>query len=175
MADGRSIHLIAMKGHPATGKSVIADALARRLQWPLVDKDDIKDHLLDLPDANERAYAIMWQVVGKQLALGINTIAVSPLSYPSAYTAARTLTKEYRAQLLVIETILDEAEWKDRLERRSPGYSTHKISGWAAMEEMLRTYDGCWQYPIEPLHHLVLDTGQPPATLLPLILNRLGL
>ncbi len=175
MSDTGTVHLVAMKGHPATGKSVIAETLARRLLWPLTDKDDIKDHLLDLPDANERAYAIMWQIVGKQLALGANAIAVSPLSYPSGYAEARRLAGKYRAQLLVIETVLDEAEWRDRLERRSPGHSTHKISGWAAMEEMLRTYDGCWQYPIDPVHHLFLDTGQSPAVLIPIVLNRLGL
>ena len=46
MVDPKDLWL-ALKGHPATGKSVVAEALARRLRWPLIDKDDAKDHILD--------------------------------------------------------------------------------------------------------------------------------
>ena len=51
--------LIAMKGHPATGKSAVAHALAQRLHIPLLDKDDVKDVILDLPGANDLAYACL--------------------------------------------------------------------------------------------------------------------
>jgi predicted kinase len=149
-----------MKGHPATGKSNVAAALARRLRCPLIDKDDIKDHVLDTPDANERAYTIMWQIAGVQLALRLNAIAVSPLSYPETYAAALALAARHRAHLLVVETQLEEEEWKRRLNNRRPGYSTHKISGWEAMQEMLRKYNGCWQYPIPAAQHVIVDTAQ---------------
>jgi hypothetical protein len=56
--------LFAMKGHPATGKSAVAHALAQRLHIPLIDKDDIKDVVLGLPNANDLAYAAMWQIAG---------------------------------------------------------------------------------------------------------------
>ena len=165
--------LIAMKGHPATGKSNVAAALARRLRCPLIDKDDIKDHLLDTSGANERAYAVMWQIAGVQLALRLNVIAVSPLSYPFTYAAAQALAARHRSHLLIVETQLAEEEWKRRLENRRPGYSTHKISGWAAMQEMLRQYDGCWQYPIAAEQYLVLDTAQPLKSLITLIMQRI--
>ena len=153
--------LIAMKGHPATGKSNVAAALARRLHCPLIDKDDIKDHVLDMPDANERAYTIMWQIAGVQLALRLNVIAVSPLSYPETFAAAQALAASHRCHLLVVATQLEEEEWKRRLNNRRPGSSTHKISGWEAMQEMLRKYDGCWQYPIPPEHYVAVNTAQP--------------
>ena len=35
--------LVLMKGHPGSGKSTLAQALARKLKWPLIDKDDIRD------------------------------------------------------------------------------------------------------------------------------------
>ena len=47
-----AVWLVLMKGFPATGKSELAYALARRLRWPLVDKDDIKDVILSCPDSN---------------------------------------------------------------------------------------------------------------------------
>mgnify|MGYP005841212629 CR=1 FL=1 len=62
--------LIATKGHPATGKSAVARGVAQRLRIPLIDKDDVKDHVLGLPQANELAYAVMWQIAETQLALG---------------------------------------------------------------------------------------------------------
>jgi predicted kinase len=165
--------LIALKGHPATGKSNVAAALARRLRCPLIDKDDIKDNVLDLADSNDRAYAIMWQIAGVQLALRLNVIAVSPLSYPEGYAAARALAAKHRAHLLVVETRLADEEWKRRLNARRPGYSTHKISGWEAMQEMLRKYDGCWQYPIAPEQHVVLDTAQPLKALVNQVVQRI--
>lgn len=165
--------LIAMKGHPATGKSNVAAALARRLRCPLIDKDDVKDHILDLPDSNERAYAIMWQMAGVQLALRLNVIAVSPLSYPEGYAAAQALAVKHRAHLLVVETQLHEEEWKRRLNARRQGYSAHKVSGWEAMQEMLRKYDGCWQYPIDPAHHVALDTALPLKALVNQVIARI--
>jgi hypothetical protein len=29
------------------------------------------------------------------------------------------------------------------------------------MQEMLRRYNGCWQYPIDPQQHVIVDTAQP--------------
>jgi predicted kinase len=163
-----------MKGHPATGKSNVAAALARRLHCPLIDKDDIKDHVLDTPDANERAYRMMWQIAGVQLALRLDVIAVSPLSYPETFAAAQALAARHRSNLLVVETQLEEEEWKRRLNNRRPGYSTHKISGWAAMQEMLRQYNGCWQYPIPAEQHIVVDTVQPLKQSISQIVARVG-
>ena len=165
--------LIAMKGHPATGKSAVAETLARRLRVPLIDKDDIKDYVLEMPDANELAYQIMWRIVETQLSVGVSVIAVSPLSYPNGYARAQEIAAQHGARLLIVETVLDEAEWRRRLDARQPGYSTHKISGWAAMQEMLRRYDGCWRYPIKPEHHLMLDTAQPLEQCVAAVLERL--
>lgn len=157
--------LMAMKGHPATGKSALARVIARRFRIPLIDKDDVKDFVLDVPGANQLAYEVMWQVCATQLDLGLSVVAVSPLAYPEGYATAQELAAKYKARLLVIETVLDEALWKQRLDARRPGYSTHKISGWDAMQEQLRAYDGCWQYPIASEHHLVVDTAQPVRSL----------
>lgn len=167
------MHLIVMKGHPATGKSMVARALAQHLRWPLIDKDDVKDHTLHLDNGNQLAYAIMWQVVETQLALGLNVIADSPLSYPNDYATARSLSNLYDANLLVVETQVDKGIWRQRLEERSPHDSAHKMRGWQAMQEQLRLYDGCWRYPIDPAHHLLLDTSQPLSALLEQVMKAL--
>jgi predicted kinase len=162
-----------MKGHPATGKSTLARALAQALCWPLLDKDDIKDYTLAAPGGNELAYAILWQVVATQLSLGLSVVADSPLSYPIGYDMAKKVVCRHGGRLLVVETSLAADEWQRRLETRSPAESAHKTRGWAAMQALLRQYDGCWQYPIAPEHRLVVDTGQPVAEIVAQVQRRI--
>jgi predicted kinase len=176
MAEPRNAPLLlALKGHPATGKSTLAEALARRLRWPLVDKDDIKDHTLNLPNGNVLAYQIMWQVVERQLRLGLSVIVDSPLSYGVGYHTALDLARRAGGRLLVVETRLDDTTWRARLDARAPESSTHKVRGADQIEALLATYQGSWQYPIAPEHHLIVDTVQPLPLLVDQVLARLKL
>ncbi len=164
--------LIAMKGHPGTGKSTLAQALAHRLGLPLLDKDDVKDHTLHLPEGNALAYAITWQIVETQLRQGLSVVADTPLSYPEDFAAVRALAARRQANWLVVETQLAEAEWRQRLDGRTPADSTHKVRGWAAMQELLARYNDCWRFPIDPAHHLVIDTALPLAGQVALVVRR---
>lgn len=161
-----------MKGHPATGKSTLARALAVHLRWPLIDKDDVKDFTLALPNGNGLAYDIAWRIVDTQLSLGLSCIVDTPLSYPQSYAEGCRLAQHYNAQLLVVETKLDEAEWRRRLEARAPEESQHKIRGWEAMQAQLARYNGCYDYPIAPSQHVRVDTAQPLPTLLNQVLDQ---
>ncbi len=174
MSDPTSTYLIAMKGHPATGKSTLATALARSLKWPLLDKDDIKDHTLGLPHENDLAYAILWQMVATQLRLGVSVMVDSPFAYPTLYAKAQALVAEHGARLLVVETQLAETIWRQRLEERSPAESTHKIRGWDAMQAHLNKYNGCWRYPIEPEQHLLVNTEEPLELLVQIVQRKLS-
>jgi predicted kinase len=166
--------LLLMKGYPATGKSTLAVTLAQRLRWPLLDKDDVKDQTLHLPDGNALAYRILWQVVRRQLRLGLSVIVDSPLSYPEGYAAGQTLAAEAGARLLVVEVRLDETLWRQRLDSRPRSESTHKIAGWAAMQRQLAAYAGCDHYPIAPEHHLIVDGALPVDRLCDLVLAHLA-
>lgn len=162
-----------MKGHPATGKSTLARALARHLGWPLIDKDDVKDFTLDLPNGNGLAYDIAWRIAATQLSLGLSCIVDTPLSYPQSYAEGCRLAAAEGAQILVVETKLNEDEWRRRLDARPPEESTHKINNWADMQALLARYNGCFNFPIEPAHHLPVDTTQPLSTLLAQVCHRL--
>ncbi len=159
------LHLILFKGHPGTGKSTLAQALARRLRWPLIDKDDVKDFTMNLPDGNILAYDIAWRVVETQLSLGISTVVDTPLSYPVGYEIGKELAHRWQAHLWVIETKIDEAIWRARLQARRAEAHTHKISSWESMQTLLGVYNGCWHYPIDPVHHLLVDTTRDLTTL----------
>lgn len=166
--------LILFKGHPATGKSTLANALAHHLAWPLIDKDDIKDHTYPLPNGGHLSYEIMWQIVRHQLEIGLSVLVDSPLSYPNTYAKGIELAKTFGARLLVVETRLNDNIWKERLESRTNQYQPHRTSGWAAMQQLLNDYHGSWQYPIDPEHHLIVDTSQPLEQLLHCVASRLG-
>lgn len=156
--------LILMKGHPATGKSTLARELARSLQIPLLDKDDVKDFTLDLPDGNVLAYEITWRQTRRILDLGLSVIVDTPLSYPIGYETGRRLAEWVEARLIVIETVPPEPVWRSRLDARQG--ETHRISGWAAMQRLLAEYGGCWQYAIDPKHLVRVDTARPTTELL---------
>jgi predicted kinase len=169
------LYLILLKGHPATGKSTLARSLAQRLRWPLIDKDDVKDFIAALPGGNPLSYEVAWRIVETQLSLGVSAIVDTPLSYPISYETGRALAEEYGARLLVVETMIDEQIWRQRLESRDlPAESSHKIHSWAAMQKLLEQYDGCWRYPIAPAHHLRVDTAVGVEQLVDIILEELG-
>ena len=153
--------LLLLKGHPATGKSTLAKALSRRLAWPLIDKDDIKDHVYQLSDGGRLAYEIMWQIVRRQLENGLSVIVDSPLSYPTSYATGKEFATSYESCLLVVETKLANEPWKIRLDERLQQQQTHRTAGSVAMQKLLTNYAGSWLYPIAPEHHLVVDTAQP--------------
>jgi predicted kinase len=153
--------LLLLKGHPGTGKSTLALAVARRLAWPLVDKDAIKDHTYQLPQGNVLAYEIMWEVTRHQLEVGLSVVVDSPLSYPLAYATGQELARQYSARLVVVETSLAEEQWQARLDRRLHEPPTHRLAGWANMQNLLNDYAASWRYPIAPAHHLRVDTSQP--------------
>lgn len=162
-----------MKGHPGTGKSTLARALAYHLGWPLIDKDDVKDFTLDLPNGNGLAYDIAWRIAATQLGLGVSCIVDTPLSYPQSYAEGCRLASTQGAQILVVETKLNEDEWRRRLDARPPEESPHKINNWADMQTLLIRYNGCFNYPIDPAHHLPVDTTQHVSVLLALVCDRL--
>src|SRR5713226_2206518 len=89
--------LIALKGLPGSGKSTIAQALSKRLGWPIIDKDDIKD-ILDghSPEAGGLAYQTMFNVARRQLLQGLDVICDSPLTFSMSYKKAAYRSRDTR-------------------------------------------------------------------------------
>lgn len=90
--------LLMLKGHPGCGKSTLAAALARRLAWPLIDKDDAKDCLSALPcdpaALNAVSYAIMFSVAATQLRCGNSVIVDCPLARVELWNQATQIADQ---------------------------------------------------------------------------------
>jgi len=92
--------LLALAGEAGSGKSTLSRALGRRLQWPVIDKDDIKDLLYgQAPDSGALAYQVMFNVARRQLLLGLSVICDSPLTGRIAYDRAAGIAAETGASL----------------------------------------------------------------------------
>lgn len=92
--------LLLLKGQPGSGKSTLAAALARALQWPLVDKDDARSAFQPLVaphpavDWNELSYAVLWRVVETQLRCGLSVVVDCPLARRTLFDRAAVLAQQ---------------------------------------------------------------------------------
>ncbi|KAL0340436.1 UNVERIFIED_CONTAM: hypothetical protein Sradi_4560400 [Sesamum radiatum] len=170
--------LIAMKGHPGTGKSTLANAVAKALKFPLVDKDHFRDctHtiqqvLMQASPAtaakllNDLSYEAMWRVISTQLCLGLSVVVDSPLSRQAHLNRLLEMASHSGARVVVVECKPgDEAQWRRRVELRGGGgggSGWHKPSTWQEMEVLLEGYGGCWDYDVGEVPKLVIDTIAP--------------
>ena len=155
--------LIVMRGLPGCGKSTLSRALSKHLNWPLIDKDDVRDMLGDeIPGIGGLAYEIMFNVARRQLLQGLNVICDSPLVARVSYDRAKAIANETQAYLAVIECACsDESLWRSRItERKTQGLPTHHQTDWDSFQEYRRFYLSQANYALlRP--HLVVDTAKP--------------
>lgn len=164
---GGSPLIIAMKGHPGTGKSTLAHAIASTLRYPLIDKDDVRNSTSQLTTSspaaqlNELSYQVIWRIVKTQLDLGLSVVLDSPLSSQTHLDHLREIAASHGARILVIECVSrNEAEWHQRLVQRglNDEASWHKPATWSDLKRLIEGYQGCYDYDVGDVPKLVIDT-----------------
>ncbi|KAF9589784.1 hypothetical protein IFM89_028719 [Coptis chinensis] len=159
--------IIAMKGHPGTGKSKLAHAIATTLRFPLIDKDDARDCTLPLTTSssakqlNDLSYQIIWRIAKTQLDLGLSVVIDSPLSRTAHLDHLKQIAAPSGAHIVIIECMPhNEAKWRQRLEERgmNDAANWHKPATWQDLEKLVEGYNGCYDYDVGDVPKLVIDT-----------------
>lgn len=141
--------LIVFSGLPGTGKSALAEAVARELDIPVFAKDWIEATLLrcELKPTNQEkplgsaGYQLLTVLAERQLRLGQSVILDSVASTKSIRSIWRELAKKYHAEWLVIECLCsDENVHRARLntrQRHIPGW--HELD-WSEVQRVNNYY-----------------------------------
>ena len=151
--------LVIFSGLPGTGKSRLANRLARELQWPLLRIDDV---VLDVPQNAEVAFwdsqiTILLGLAEAQLELGLNVIVDSVFMNTDRHHAQR-IARKYASRFRPIYTFLpDDKVWEDRLMARYNELNSPDVATWEQVKHQ-RTHFRAW----EPGTALFVDALKPP-------------
>jgi predicted kinase len=167
--------MILLKGPPGCGKSTIATALARRLGYALIDKDDINDILQKAlaphtPVGGELAgglaYTLMFTLARRLLLSGSCVICDSPLTTKWAYESAREVASKAQARVAIVDCYCsDEQLWRLRIENRGGrDFPPHRIASWDQLASYRTTMqtryaDSLVYAPTDPCTRI--DTAKP--------------
>jgi predicted kinase len=155
--------LVLLNGLPATGKSAIAEAVARALPAAWLSVDPIEAAMLRVGIDREHrsdvaAYEVAFVLADAQLATGQHAVVDAVNGYPPVQERWQDLAARHRAGLVVVHThCSDPALHRARLEgRRRNLHGFPYEPSWADVEAMPAT----WYVPF-PEPDLSLDAVEP--------------
>ena len=148
--------LIAFGGLPGTGKTTIAQALARKLAAVYLRIDTLEQAFIasgrDQADIGPAGYLVGYAVAGDNLRLGLTVVADSVNSLHVTRSAWRNVALEAGVPIVEIELICsDTTTHRQRVEGRRADIPGHKLPTWKSVLE--RQYD---QWDSE---HQIVDTA----------------
>jgi predicted kinase len=158
------MQFIVFTGLPGTGKTSIAEAVARELGLPVFAKDRLEATLIrcelqpaeGVPALGSASYELLTTLAERRLQLGQSVILDSVASTLSIRAEWRALAAAYRAEWRVIECICsDVVTQRERMkvrQRNIPGW--HELD-WSEVERV-RTYYAPWNE-----ERLILDAVNP--------------
>ena len=158
------MQLIIFTGLPGTGKTSIAEAVARELGIPVFAKDWLEATLIRCelkpaengPRLGSAGYRLITTLAERQLQLGQSVILDSVASTLSIRAEWRALAQAHRADWRVIECICsDEAAQRNRLGVRQRGIPDWHELDWAEVERV-KAYYAPWDE-----ERLILDAVRP--------------
>ena len=134
------MRLIVVCGHPGTGKSTLAHALADRIGCPALCRDEIKQGMvLDVPGYTAsdgdgyttRTFAVFFDVLDRLVDAGVTVVAEAAFQH---HLWAPKLTRYAdRARLRIVRCTVPGTLAADRIRRRAaagvPGRAAHAEAG----------------------------------------------
>ncbi len=152
------LKVIVISGLPGSGKSTVAESIAKRLLLPIFSVDPIESSIIKSGIARSfetglAAYFVVETLAEEQLRTGISVIidAVNPVK--EARGMWRNVSTTHNATLILIECVLDRHLHQQRTENRVRGmYGIPEVT-WVDVENQRRGYQP-WEED-----RLILDTA----------------
>lgn len=171
--------LIVFAGLPGTGKTSLARTVARELRAVYLDKDTVKDLVVDvgremkLGQAAELAgplsYELLVAIARDNLTLGLSVVLDSPAGYRIFREKVEQLARSAKVDLKLIECVCtNEGLLRDRIEHRGQELPEYRARNWETYQRDRAQFERL----VGP--RLIVDTAEPLQLNVRKVLNHLG-
>lgn len=160
--------LVIFSGLPGTGKSTLANRLARELRWPLLCIDDVVGEVPENTGISfwDSKVKILLGLAEVQLDLGLNVIVDSVFMNMDRHHA-QELARKYDVRFLPIYVHLsDDRVWEQRVTARYDEMNNKDVATWERIQHQ-REHFRDW----EPDTALFIDSLHPVDQNYEMILN----
>ncbi len=145
-------YLIVLSGLPGSGKSTIAELLAKRLRLPIFSVDPIESAIVTAGIARSfetglAAYLVAATLADEQLKLGSSVIIDAVNAEEEAKDVWRGLAKKHRVELIVLLVALESSLHKQRLESRVRNLHGFGEVTWDNVEARRKAFTA-WKEPV---------------------------